>query len=111
LQAADHIIALQEAEHKPYLQERYPAWITTIEYWHIRDCVPTPAYNPLEEIARATRGGERAHRQEESRGDRAEPVVGVVVPGRGCCARIDPTQMAAKKAAATVARNIFITFL
>ena len=52
LQAADHIIALQEAEHKPYLQERYPAWITHVEYWHIRDCVPTPAYNPLEEIAR-----------------------------------------------------------
>jgi protein-tyrosine phosphatase len=51
LQAADHIIALQEAEHKPYLQERYPAWITHIEYWHIRDGVPTPAYNPLEEIA------------------------------------------------------------
>ena len=52
LQTADHIIALQEAEHKPYLQERYPAWITRVEYWHIRDCVPTPAYNPLEEIAR-----------------------------------------------------------
>jgi len=51
LLAADHIIALQEAEHKPYLQERYPAWITHVEYWHIRDCVPTPAYNPLEEIA------------------------------------------------------------
>src|SRR5207248_5870262 len=27
LRAADHIIALQEAEHKLYLQERYPAWI------------------------------------------------------------------------------------
>ena len=52
LRAADHIIALQEAEHKFYLQERYPAWINKIEYWHIRDCVPTPAYNPLEEIAR-----------------------------------------------------------
>ena len=52
LQSADHIIALQEAEHKPYLQERYPAWINKIEYWHIRDCVPTSAYNPLEEIVR-----------------------------------------------------------
>jgi protein-tyrosine phosphatase len=52
LQAADHIIALQEAEHKPYLQERYPAWINKVEYWHIRDGVPTPAYNPLAEIAR-----------------------------------------------------------
>jgi len=51
LQAADHIIALQEAEHKLYLQERYPAWTNKVEYWHIRDGVPTPAYNPLEEIA------------------------------------------------------------
>ena len=50
MQAADHIIALQ-AEHKPYLQERHPAWINKIEYWHVRDCVPTPDYNPLEEIA------------------------------------------------------------
>ena len=50
--AADHIIALQETEHKPYIQERYPAWINKVEYWHIRDGVPTPAYNPLEEIRR-----------------------------------------------------------
>jgi hypothetical protein len=49
---ADHIIALQEAEHKLYLQERHPAWINKIEYWHVHDCVPTPAYNPLEEITR-----------------------------------------------------------
>ena len=52
LQAADHIIALQEAEHKLYLQERYPAWTNKVEYWHIRDVVPMPAYNPLEAIAR-----------------------------------------------------------
>jgi low molecular weight protein-tyrosine phosphatase len=51
LQAADHIIALQEAEHKLYLQERYPAWTNKVEYWHIRDVVPMPTYNPLEEIA------------------------------------------------------------
>ena len=51
-QAADHIIALQEAEHKPYLQERYPAWVNKVEYWHVRDGAPTPAYNPLDEIAR-----------------------------------------------------------
>lgn len=51
-QAADHIIALQEAEHKPYLQERYPAWVNKVEYWHVRDGAPTPAYNPLDEVAR-----------------------------------------------------------
>ena len=52
LQAADHIIALQEAEHKLYLQERYPAWTNKVEYWHVCDVVPTPAYNPLDQIRR-----------------------------------------------------------
>ena len=52
LQAADHIIALQEAEHKPYLQKCYPTWVNKVEYWHVRDVAPTPAYDPLHEIAR-----------------------------------------------------------
>ena len=52
LQAADHIIALQEAEHKPYLQKCYPTWVNKVEYWHVRDGMPTPAYNPLHEIKR-----------------------------------------------------------
>jgi len=53
LQGAEIIIALQEAEHRPYLSARYPAWVDQVEYWHVRDCVPTPAYDPLQEIARA----------------------------------------------------------
>jgi protein-tyrosine phosphatase len=53
LQGADIIIALQEAEHRPYLHTRYPAWVDRIEYWHVRDGVPTPAYDPLQEIRRA----------------------------------------------------------
>jgi protein-tyrosine phosphatase len=52
LQAADHIIALQEAEHRPYLLERYPTWVDKVEYWHVRDGMPTPVYNPLHEITR-----------------------------------------------------------
>ena len=54
-QAAQRIIALQEAEHRPYLRNRYPAWKDRVEYWHVRDMVPTPAYNPLQEIEQATR--------------------------------------------------------
>jgi protein-tyrosine phosphatase len=50
LQQAEMIIALQEAEHRPYLRDRYPAWVDRVEYWHVRDVVPTPAYNPLQEI-------------------------------------------------------------
>ena len=53
LQGAEIIIALQEAEHRPYLSARYPAWVDRVEYWHVRDCVPTPAYDPLQEIRRA----------------------------------------------------------
>ena len=53
LQGAEIIIALQEAEHRPYLHARYPAWVGKVEYWHVRDCVPTPAYDPLQEITRA----------------------------------------------------------
>ena len=53
LQGAEIIIALQEAEHRPYLQARYPAWVEKVEYWHVCDCVPTPAYDPLQEISRA----------------------------------------------------------
>lgn len=52
LQAADLIVALQEAEHRPYLGARYPAWVDSVEYWHVRDGAPSPAYNPLQEIVR-----------------------------------------------------------
>jgi protein-tyrosine phosphatase len=44
------IIALQEAEHRPLLHERYPAWVDKVVYWHVRDIRPSPAYNPLQEI-------------------------------------------------------------
>jgi protein-tyrosine phosphatase len=54
-QGAEIIIALQEAEHRPYLHTRYPAWVDKVEYWHVRDCVPTLAYDPLHEISREVR--------------------------------------------------------
>lgn len=50
LQQAHWIIALQEAEHRPFVQERHPAWVDKMVYWHIRDMAPTPAYDPLHEI-------------------------------------------------------------
>jgi low molecular weight protein-tyrosine phosphatase len=50
---AQIIIALHEAEHRPYLHTRYPAWVDRVEYWHVRDCVPMPTYDPLQEITRA----------------------------------------------------------
>lgn len=31
------IVALKHAEHLPLVQERFPAWIEKIEYWHVED--------------------------------------------------------------------------
>lgn len=35
--AADRVIALKEAEHRPYIRERFPAWQDRVEYWHVHD--------------------------------------------------------------------------
>jgi protein-tyrosine phosphatase len=53
--SADLIIALQEAEHRPLLLERYPAWADSVVYWQVRDVRPSPAYNPLQEIEQEVR--------------------------------------------------------
>ena len=34
---ADWIVALKQAEHLPLLQERFPAWIEKVEFWHVDD--------------------------------------------------------------------------
>jgi protein-tyrosine phosphatase len=36
-QNADLIIALDEQEHRPMLQQRYPEWTNRIEYWNVPD--------------------------------------------------------------------------
>jgi protein-tyrosine phosphatase len=37
LEAADLIVALKEAEHRPLLQERFPALADNVECWHVDD--------------------------------------------------------------------------
>jgi protein-tyrosine phosphatase len=37
LAAADVIIALDEVEHRPYLERRFPSLACRIEYWHVPD--------------------------------------------------------------------------
>jgi protein-tyrosine phosphatase len=34
---ADRVIALYEAEHRPYLESRFPGWENRIEYWNVPD--------------------------------------------------------------------------
>lgn len=37
LAAADRVIAVKEAEHRPLVEARFPKWRDRIEYWHVHD--------------------------------------------------------------------------
>jgi predicted translation initiation factor SUI1 len=37
LDQAAFIVALKHAEHLPLLQERFPAWVEKVEFWHVDD--------------------------------------------------------------------------
>lgn len=50
IEAADHIVALKEAEHRPLLDERFPGCAIDIEFWHIHDLDQAPAHIALSEI-------------------------------------------------------------
>jgi protein-tyrosine phosphatase len=51
LRAANHIVALKEAEHRPLLIERFPEWEDRVEYWHIHDVEDTAPAAALSAIA------------------------------------------------------------
>ena len=55
LLAADLIIAMKEAEHRPMFAKRFPAWTDRAEYWHIDDvdyAQPEDALSALEHNVR-----------------------------------------------------------
>jgi low molecular weight protein-tyrosine phosphatase len=35
--AADHIVAVKQAEHRAMMLEMFPHWADRIEYWHVHD--------------------------------------------------------------------------
>ena len=37
LQSADHIIVLDEDEHRPFMERKFPAWADKVTYWHVGD--------------------------------------------------------------------------
>ncbi len=37
LEEADRVVALEQAEHLPLLQERFPTWAEKVEFWHVDD--------------------------------------------------------------------------
>jgi protein-tyrosine phosphatase len=51
LAAADLIVAVKEAEHRPLIARRFPTWCDRIEYWHVHDldcATPEDAFPNLE---------------------------------------------------------------
>jgi translation initiation factor 1 len=62
LKQADRIIALKHAEHLPLLQERFPAWVEKVEFWHVDDAPEVLGLIEQEVmrlVARIMGGGER----------------------------------------------------
>ena len=50
--AAHLIVALKEAEHRPLLVERHPAWVEKVTFWHVHDvdfATPDEALPQVEE--------------------------------------------------------------
>jgi protein-tyrosine phosphatase len=62
LEGADRVVAMKRAEHSLLLQERFPAWIEKIEFWHIDDAPEVLGLIELEVmslVARILGGGKR----------------------------------------------------
>jgi protein-tyrosine phosphatase len=52
LRAADLIVALKEAEHRPMMAELFPAWADRVDYWHVHDLDAAMPRDALPEIER-----------------------------------------------------------
>jgi low molecular weight protein-tyrosine phosphatase len=50
LAAADHIVALNQSEHRPLMRERFADWESRIEYWQIGDVEVVPPKVALRSI-------------------------------------------------------------
>ena len=52
LAAADLVVAVSEAEHRPHLERDFPHAAPTVEYWGVEDLGVTPADDALPAIER-----------------------------------------------------------
>ena len=55
LARAHRVIALNRAEHHPYLKKQFPAWADRVEYWHVSDLDCASAEQALAEIEQHVR--------------------------------------------------------
>ncbi len=52
LEAASHIVAMDESEHRPLMLQRFPDWDSRTEYWHVGDVevvLPTIALRSIDD--------------------------------------------------------------
>lgn len=59
---AHWVVALQEAEHRPLLVERFPAWTDRVEFWHVEDAggvLPEIEREVMDLVTRLLGGGKR----------------------------------------------------
>jgi protein-tyrosine phosphatase len=66
LERAAMIVALKHAEHLPLLQERFPAWVEKVEFWHVDDAPDVLGLieqEVLDLVARILGGGKRHESQ------------------------------------------------
>lgn len=52
LAGADLVIAVKEAEHRPHLAAKHPAWADRVRYWHVHDLDAATPEVALAEIDR-----------------------------------------------------------
>jgi len=55
LTQAHRVIALNQVEHHPYLEQQYPAWANRVEYWRVSDLDYASVEHALSEIERHVR--------------------------------------------------------
>jgi protein-tyrosine-phosphatase len=77
LERAALIVALKHAEHLPLLQERFPAWVEKVEFWHVDDAPEVLGLIEQEVmglVAHILGGGQRQQSQPtEAAPEREEP--------------------------------------
>ena len=55
LARADRVIALKEAEHRPWLDRKHPGWSDRVTFWHVHDLDQAGPEQALGEIAEHVR--------------------------------------------------------
>ena len=56
LSGAHRVVALKEAEHRPYLHRKHPGWADRVTYWHVHDLDQATPEQALSEIGRLVAG-------------------------------------------------------